>query len=331
MKPMNDVLDGLRLTSTVFSRMTLAGNWGFSKERLQGAPFHMLLQGRAVLRTEDNSEHELQAGDIAILPRGNRHHLLANQTAKAVPWANVVHEMGWAHWTPGARFKTVDFRYGTGDSSTHLISGVFAFEDPRRNPLLAALPSVMVVRASDDSAAAKAIQKIAAMLEIELKAGSAGAESVAGRLADILFIHVVRHHLLIGDDLPPGWLLGMRDKQVGPALALIHSAPEQPWSVAALASAVGMSRSRFAARFGEVVGQAPVEYLTQWRMYRAAGALAEGQTAIATLAASVGYRSAIAFSKAFKRWAGRSPVEYRRWLLSSRDLGGNKASTCPST
>ena len=110
----------------------------------------------------------------------------------------------------------------------------------------------------------------------------------------------------------------MADHEIGPALALIHGAPEQPWSVASLARELGMSRSRFAARFQEVVGQGPVDYLTHWRMYTAAGRLAEGKIALAKLAASVGYRSEVAFSKAFKRWAGLSPVEYRRSIHRDR-------------
>jgi AraC-like DNA-binding protein len=319
MKLVDEVLDALRLQSTVFSRMTLAGDWGFAKGELQGAPFHLILSGRACLRAEgDNETLELGAGDVAILPRGERHRLLAHPEAEAVPWTQVIQHFGWNHWTPGTHFKAVDLRLGQGDPVTTLISGVFAFEDHRRNPLLAALPSVMHVRASEKTDAGRAVSSITSLLDTELLSGKPGAESVAGRLADILFIQVVRHHLADGDALPRGWLRGMADHEIGPALALIHGAPDRPWSVASLARELGMSRSRFAARFQEVVGQGPVDYLTHWRMYTAAGRLAEGKIALAKLAASVGYRSEVAFSKAFKRWAGLSPVEYRRSIHRDR-------------
>lgn len=313
MKPVDEVLDALRMESTVFSRMTLSGDWGFAKDELKGAPFHLLLSGRACLQTESgNFPLELGAGDIVVLPRGERHRLLARAEAPAVAWKQVIHRFGWQHWKPGTRFKAVDLRYGEGGQVTTLISGVFAFEAHRRNPLLAALPPVMLVRGDAETDAARAVSSITSLLETELLSGKPGAESVAGRLADILFIQVVRHHIADGAALPRGWLRGMADPEIGPALGLIHSAPEDPWSVASMAHALGMSRSRFAARFQEIVGQGPVTYLTQWRMYTAAGRLAEGKIALAKLADSVGYRSDVAFSKAFKRWAGLSPVEYHR-------------------
>ncbi|RWJ05760.1 helix-turn-helix transcriptional regulator [Mesorhizobium sp.] len=88
-------------------------------------------------------------------------------------------------------------------------------------------------------------------------------------------------------------------------------APHKAGTVAMLAREMGMSRSRFAARFREVVGQGPLEYLTDWRMYQAAGCLADGKVPLASLATSAGYRSDVAFSKAFKCWAGQSPSAYR--------------------
>jgi len=314
----DEVLEGLRLKSTVFSRMTLSGDWGFAKDALSGAPFHLVLRGEAWLRTEGGATLRLGPGDVVVLPRGEAHELLGRPAAEAIPFRRVLEEMGWTHWTPGVRFKTVDLRFGEGEPSTTLITGVFAFGDLRRNPLLGALPSTLLMRAAAGSAPAAAMEAIIALLDAETAAATPGAESLCIRLADILFIQVVRHYLASSADLPRGWLRGMADPEIAPALALMHREPERAWSVASLARAVCMSRSRFAARFQEVVGSAPLEYLTQWRMYEAAGRLAEGRIGLPALASSVGYRSEISFSKAFKRWIGRSPAEYRRWLSRSR-------------
>lgn len=309
----DDLLEGLRLQSSVFCRMTLSGDWGFAKDALSGAPFHLLLSGRAWLLKEDLGDPlALDPGDIVVLPRGEEHRLVGSPDAATVPFRQVADSRGLAPWTPGTRYKAVDLRFGSGGPTTTLISGVVAFGDHRRNPLLGALPPVLLMRARTGSVAAGTAASITSLLDAELLSGMPGAECVGARLADILFIQVVRHHLSSAETLPQGWLRGITDREIAPALAVMHRAPERPWSVATLAREVGMSRSRFAARFQDVVGQAPLEYLTQWRMYQAAGRLAEDEIALPALAASVGYRSEVSFSKAFKRWAGRSPAAYRR-------------------
>ncbi|MBC7769366.1 MAG: AraC family transcriptional regulator [Phycisphaerales bacterium] len=315
MSLMDEVLDGLRLHSTVFSRMTLAGEWGFAKDELQGAPFHLVLSGRACCRLDGEAAAQpLEAGDIVILPHGNRHRLLAHPHVEPIPWRRVIDQMGLTQWKPGMRFKSVDLRYGEGEPVTTLISGVFAFGHRRKNPLLESLPPILLVRAGEKNSAAEAVASVTSLLDTELLSGKPGAESVAARLGDILFIQVIRHYLTASNELPPGWLRGLADRELGAAIALMHAEPNRHWSVASLAHELAMSRSRFAARFQEVVGQGPLEYLTQWRMYQAAGRLAEGKVPLSALALSSGYRSEVAFSKAFKRWAGLSPVEYRRSL-----------------
>jgi AraC-like DNA-binding protein len=311
----DDVLEGLRLQSSVFCRMTLSGGWGFAKDALRGAPFHIVLSGRACL-VKDGMDAALPLcpGDIVVLPRGERHLLLSTPDAAPVPFQQVADGMGLSPWVPGTRYKAVDLKFGTGSQTTSLISGIFDFGDHHRNPLIAALPSVLLMQAR----AGSAVASIISLLEAELLSGQPGAESVGARLADILFIQIVRHHLASASSLPPGWLRGLTDKEIAPALATIHRAPERPWSVETLGREFGMSRSRFAKRFQDVVGQAPLEYLTHWRMYQAATQLADGKVVLPALAASVGYRSEVSFSKAFKRWAGQSPAQYRRSLAQSK-------------
>ena len=101
------------------------------------------------------------------------------------------------------------------------------------------------------------------------------------------------------------------DPQIGQAFALIHNAPQEPWTVASLALRAGMSRAGFAARFRELVGEPPLQYLTRWRMHKAAGMLRAGPESLGEIAGRIGYEAEAAFSKAFKRWAGHAPGAYR--------------------
>jgi AraC-like DNA-binding protein len=146
----------------------------------------------------------------------------------------------------------------------------------------------------------------------EVAAGKPGAHTVVSRLADILFIQIVRGYLAGLPEDATGWLGALKDQQIGAALTLIHQNPERDWTVLALAEQVAMSRSAFAARFNRIVGEPPLHYLTRWRMQKAAGLLREGQASLAEIAEQVGYDSEAAFSKAFKRAIGSAPGAYRR-------------------
>ena len=161
----------------------------------------------------------------------------------------------------------------------------------------------------------------------EAASGRPGARTVVSRLADILFIQIVRGFLSSTPVSHRGWLRALNEPQIGAALGLIHQDPRQPWTVAMLASKVGMSRSTFAGRFAELVGEPPLHYVTRWRMQRAASLLREGRATLADIADRVGYESEAAFSKAFKRWVGAAPGAYRR---ASRDTGAGFEAHAPN-
>ena len=326
MDTIDEVLNGLKLQSTVFSRLELGPGWGFAKEQLDGAPFHIVIEGEAWVGAADGDDFvRFAPGDMVILPRGQPHRLLSSPNATAVPFRQVMTDVGLQHWTPGQRVKPVVLRVGPrGQPCSRLISGIFEFNDRRRNPLLAALPDLLIMRACGDPATAGGrLADIGAMISREIEAGQPGAGLVAGRLADYLFIQAVRAHLVANADDKPGWLRGLRDPFVGAALARIHSRPDRDWTVENLARDVNMSRSQFAQRFKLHVGRGPIEYLTSWRMFAAAGHLAEGRLALKEVAELAGYDSVAAFGKAFKRWGGQSPAAAKR---SAREMRGVPAA-----
>jgi AraC-like DNA-binding protein len=145
----------------------------------------------------------------------------------------------------------------------------------------------------------------------ESRVGRAGADCVLTRLAELMFIEVLRRYL---DDLPQGqtgWLAGLRDEVVGRVLTLVHGQPNHPWTLADLAREAASSRSNLANRFALLLGQPPMQYLAQWRMQVAANLLAQSGAKVATIGAEVGYDSEAAFSRAFKKATGLAPGAWR--------------------
>jgi transcriptional regulator GlxA family with amidase domain len=140
----------------------------------------------------------------------------------------------------------------------------------------------------------------------------AGGETVLAKLAELLFIEVIRQHI---DSLPVdsrGWLAGLRHPQIGNALRLIHGRPTEDWSIERLARAVGLSRSVFADRFAHFAGVTPMQYVARWRMQLAARRLEIPGISVAQVGAEVGYESEAAFNRAFKKIVGTPPGSWRR-------------------
>jgi AraC-like DNA-binding protein len=135
---------------------------------------------------------------------------------------------------------------------------------------------------------------------------------VVSRLADIVFVQAIRAHIAAAGPEEAGWLAALSDPRIGPALRAIHADAARPWTVEALAAIAGQSRSGFALRFRQRVGEAPLAYLTRWRMFRAGCLLRQGDQSLGQIADLVGYDSEPAFAKAFKRETGLAPGAYRR-------------------
>jgi AraC-like DNA-binding protein len=308
----DQVLEGLKLRSSVFSRMELTDGWGFAKDCLGGAPFHFVLEGEAWVGHDEGDLVRLSAGEMAILPRGEAHLLLSAPDAEAAPFHRLASDMGLPNWRPGIHIKPHILRFGpAGPAVTRLLSGIFEFTDRRRNPLLSALPDLLILRGTTDRTR-DTIKAIAKAIDHEIEAGAPGARLVAARLADYLFIEAVREHLAFNGREDAGWLQGLNDPVVGRALSLMHAEPARAWTVGVLAAEVGASRTQFAERFSFLVGRGPIEYLRDWRMFVAAGHLGEARLSLKEVAKLAGYRSGAAFGRAFKLWAGESPAAVRR-------------------
>ena len=192
-----------------------------------------------------------------------------------------------------------------------IIAGRFSFDEAYGRPLTDFLPPLILIRGGQPQM--RPLQKTLELLVSEVeRVHSGGSEIAVRRLADLLLIQALRAHIADTESEQTGWLHALADSHIGAALNSMHKRIEHPWTVASLASEAGMSRSAFALRFKELMGESPLEYLTRWRMYRGSDLLRESDRKLADVAQAVGYDSDGAFHKAFKRVLGIAPGEYRR-------------------
>ncbi|EPX63960.1 Transcriptional regulator, AraC family [Cystobacter fuscus DSM 2262] len=313
---LSDILRDLRLESTVLSVFELHAPWGLRKQRLEGgAPFHVVIEGRCVLRMEHKKPTELAAGDLVVLPHGDAHTLSSSASAPVTPFKSVLLQNGVVEtWAPGKRAgRPAAIRFGSAKGEVvRVISGVFAFQDRRRNPVLEVLPPLIRV-AGEHGRGPSWLENAIRLLIDEAFSEAPGALTIAERVADILFVQAVRAYIASERDAPSsGWLRGLLDPSIGRALSLVHARAAEPWTVERLARAVGLSRTVFAQRFRRLVGETVMAYVTHRRMHLAAGLLCTSNDGLAQIAEQVGYETEVTFSKAFRVWAGEPPGRYRR-------------------
>lgn len=300
---LSDILRSLRLSTTLYGRSELYAPWGL---RLPPRPvfgFLLLARGSAVLSVDDSElTVTLSPGDVALLPRGSG-HFLRDATGRRLLARDIT-----SHDCTGDRVPAS--RQPTDGPMTELLGGAFTFDEPLHNPVLAQLPPLLHLRA-DDVASSSWLAPTVQLLAAESHAPRPGGGLVLERLAEVLLVQALRRHSESGR-CPTAGLRALADPAIGAALANIHAAPGRDWSVESLATAVGLSRSGFAARFAELVGETPLRYLTRWRVTRAGELLRDARLSVAAVAAQLGYNSEAAFHRAFKRVQGVGPGKWRR-------------------
>ncbi len=294
MDVLTDLLRTFHLSARVFLHANFCGRWAVDTSGEARATFHLVTRGGAWLHLPGRSNSiALRGGDLVVFPHDAPHTL---SHSEAPP-------------TPDIPLNQPECGEPDGATTT-LICGFFAFDPQRWNPLLNSLPAAIVLRAEEtaDTAFMDALMRAIAY---ECNSGLPGGPVVTDRLAEVLFIHVVRTHMH-QSDLTDGYIAALGDRQVSRALQAVHESPGDNWSVERLASLVGMSRSAFAQHFQRLVGMPPMQYVTCWRMQRALGDLQEARAPVMAVAERFGYASEAAFAKAFKRHFGYGPGAVRR-------------------
>ena len=289
---LSDVLATLGTRGVRGTRLEASGAWSLSFQGQGRLKFVAVIRGRCWLVLPGAAPETLSEGDVFLL--SNTPYTVASDSRVEPVDGMRLFE------PPGCN----SVRLGDGDE-TVMIGGGSAFAGADASFIFEALPSFL--RVDRASAAALAVGRTLELLAAEAAGGRLGASFVAERLAEILLLEAIRAFADADGTARVGWIGALADRQIGAALRLMHGEVAHPWTLATLASAVGMSRSAFSARFAERVGRPPLDYLIRWRMVLARQRLLEADRSVASVASTVGYGSQSAFAHAFKRTFGVTP------------------------
>jgi AraC-like DNA-binding protein len=270
--------------------------------------FHIVTHGSCWAGLADAAPERFEAGDVLVIPHGDAYYL-ADPPGAERTYGFEEAVTFFRHMAAGKLPSTV-VEGGNGQGTTQFICGFLGCDLRPFNPVLSALPRLLRVRSATQ--AGDGLPHLIAFALNELRRQRSGAQVVKLRMAELLFVDVMRRHLetLAGEEV--GWLAGLRNPLVARALALLHDAPAQAWTLDALASGAGASRSVLAERFVHFIGQPPMQYLRQLRMQLASRLLLEDGAKVVSVSAAVGFESEAAFSRAFKKCVGLPPDEWRR-------------------
>jgi len=306
MDPLAALLDGPRAHGAFLLRSVLTPPWSLRIEDRAPLTVVSVVRGEAWIVPDGGEGVLMSEGDVAIT-RGPDPYLVADHPSTP-PQALIL---------PGQECRTADGghltaytdlgvrTWGTGGPVV-LLTGTYGMEGEISRKLIAALPTLIVLRAADWPT------PLVGLLAGEIGRDVPGQEAVLDRLLDLLLIAALRAWFDRPDTSAPAWYRAHEDPVVGQALRLLQHQPAEPWTVAKLAADVGVSRAALARRFAAAVGETPMAYLTGWRLALAADLLRQHpETTIASIARQVGYGSAFALSAAFKREFGVSPQHYR--------------------
>jgi AraC-like DNA-binding protein len=296
--PLGDALHFLRMSGAFYCRSELTDPWGLTLPALPDYLwFHVVTSGSMWLELPDGEPERLERGDMALVTHGTGHTLRGEPGAPAPGILELERE------EVSDRYEIL--RHGGEGALSRLVCGAVRFDHPAARNLVAALPDVIRIEA--DGGEGDWMQGTLGLMAAETRDLRPGGEAVITRLSDVLVIQAIRSWIERDPTAQTGWLGALRDPQIGRALTLIHGDPARAWTVASLADELAMSRSSFAARFSELVGEPVIQYVTRWRMQVATSSLQEEGATVAELASRLGYRSEAAFARAFKRIVGVAP------------------------
>jgi AraC-like DNA-binding protein len=314
MDALSETLRVVQLVGAIFINARFTAPWCYQSPSADSAArllepcaeriviFHMIMEGECFVEMGEQARVRLTAGDVVIFPEGDAHRMAS--------------EPGLAPASGAGLDKVLSRRprqltYGGGGTETRLVCGYLACDARLARLLLAGLPSLLRVNVRGSNAGTWLEASLRYAL-VEARSPRPGGAGVLAKLAEVLFIEVLRLYMNERSEGRTGWLAGVGDRIVGAALTCLHRSPAHPWTLEELAREANTSRSVLAERFQNLMGHSPMQYLTQWRMLLAANLLRRSNVRLAQVAMEVGYQTDTAFSRAFRREFGLPPMSWRR-------------------
>jgi AraC family transcriptional regulator, alkane utilization regulator len=334
MDVLSEVLRIVRLSGAVHFRGEFTQPWAFTgspREMLNArlnikdgsiTPFHIVTDGGCWVIPNKLPPVKMEAGDVIIIPRGDQHSMSSAPGIAPVPIRDIYPQVTSENITV--------LKHGGGGECARFICG-YLHSDQQFDPLLNSLPTLICVRTRNGALAletlgqeSRRVQPIENQREAEwwqaslryliseTDAPGPGNRAALARLAESLFVEVLRWQFRFAAQDHSGWLAGLQDPQVGRVINLLHALPARPWTVDELAKEAAMSRAALAKRFVDLIGEPPMQYLATWRMHIARHLLRESTLDIGEIAERVGYDSDAAFNRAFRRLVGSPPATWRQ-------------------
>lgn len=306
MDALSEMLKSMTMRHASVGTLTLTEPWGLSVRGFDApTAFGVASGGPCWIRIPNREAVCLSLGDMVLI-RGE-HQLLSSLEAPTEDFGLAWTARGFPSFEPRLEPSApLHFAWGGGGAQTRLLGLAFGLAGGPDSPLLSALPPYIVLRRGEG------FPWIGSAIEFltTRDSDSAGYAATARLLAELVFVSIVRSYLLSESRHIRGWLRGLTDVRIGRALQAMHQSPGGDWTVASLATLVGMSRTAFARLFAELVEATPIDYLTRWRMHLAAQRISESGANLTQLAFELGYSSDAAFRDAFKRQYGVPPSRF---------------------
>jgi AraC-like DNA-binding protein len=320
----SSVLDAVRLTAAMFFLVHVTPPWltkaphadtfaPLVLPRSRGlVSYHVVTRGSCWAGLTGDRPERLEAGDVLVVPHGDSYFLTNDAATDAASGPAV--EAGFFEAMAAGRLPPVIGTPSDDAEGASFLCGFLGYDVTPKNPLIASLPPVVHLRSGVRGAGEDAMAHLVALALAEIRERRTGERSALLRISELMFVELLRRQLesrVAEPGGPRGWLAGLRDPLVARMLVAIHDEPARGWTIESVAAAAGTSRTVAAERFAAIVGQPPMQYLTQWRMQLAARLLRDRSKKVLAVAEAVGYGSEAAFSRAFKKVVGVSPATFR--------------------
>ena len=312
---LSELLKVVELKGSLFYNAEYSAPWCFrSPPSLAIAPYlhadaghvilyHFVIEGSAWVQLDGKERVDLEPGDIVVFPHGDPHMMGSGPISPPVDHEKELQRI----LAQGLQVA----RNGPGGEITKFVCGYLGCDVHVSRILLGALPPLLKV-STRRSESGRWIENSIQLSVAHANCSRPGSEAFLAKLSETLFVETLRQYIAL---LPPsetGWLAGVRDAEIGKALALLHRESARSWTLAELARSVGVSRTVLADRFRYYLGEPPMGYLTRWRLHLGARQLQNGSSSVAQVAVNVGYDSEAAFNRAFKRQFGVPPARFRK-------------------